>query len=220
MVTKHITGVVVSYDDAGLLQSSISSVREFYPGLRIILIDGSPGESECRKYIAEIDDPNIDKILLSYNISHGAGLHVGISLSPTDLILCFDTDIVLKRESAIEDMLALMDTETLSIGKVYEFQPADWQVKLKRDGKFKYVYPHFHLVNRNIYRRFLPYVHSGSPGNLHFLDVFNQRQEWRIKPFPVDDYVIHNQGGTSTKHPAEHVKNWIVQTNYFPVANG
>jgi len=134
--------------------------------------------------------------------------------------LCFDTDIILEKAGVIEDMFALADDETLSIGKIYEFHPRDWQVRIDREGKFKYVYPYFHLVNRNIYRRFLPYVHSGSPGNLHFLDVFNQKQEWRIKTFPLDDYVKHNQGGTSTKHPAEHRRNWLVQTNYFPVANG
>jgi len=214
-----LTAIVVSFDDEQLLRKSLSSVREFYPELKIILIDGSPEYSECRAFIHKIEDKKVDKCLLNYNISHGAGLHVGIMLSPTDKVLCFDTDIVIKKPP-VEDMLKLMDEETLMVGRVYEQPPTNWQVKLKREGNFKYVYPHFHIVNRPIYRKFLPYVHSGSPGNLHFLDVFNQGQEHRIKHFPIDDYVIHNQMGTSRKHPKEHKEGWLIQTNYFPANYG
>jgi hypothetical protein len=77
------------------------------------------------------------------------------------------------------------------------------------------MYPHFHIVNREVYKAFEPYVHSAGPGQLTFIDLFIHGQEHRLKNFPVDDYVTHLGRGTSKKETPLHKEEWVLQDVYY-----
>ena len=205
------TGVVVSYDKKELLERSYNSVKKFYPDLDIIIVDGSPKESECRKFIDNLD---AQKVFVDFNISHGRGLHLGITISPTDLVLCFDNDIeVLK--PPIEEMLKLMDKKTWGVGGLVELPQATWGIDVGKWGDITYMHPNFHIINRHVYRKYLPYVHSAGPGQVTFLDIASKRDQGVLKDFPVHEYVKHYQGATSKDSKPSHLNNWVLQTEFF-----
>jgi len=211
---QPLTGVVVSYDNKFLLERSYNSVKKFYPDLDIIIVDGSPPESECRKFIDNLD---AQKVFVDFNISHGRGLHLGITISPTDLVLCFDNDIeVLK--PPIEEMLKLMDDKTWGVGGLVEIPASVWGVSLGEtmvDPEMTYMHPYFHIVNRYVYRKYLPYVHSAAPGQITFLDISSKFEEEVLKDFPIQEYVKHYQGSTSKDSKPSHLNNWVLQTDFF-----
>jgi glycosyltransferase involved in cell wall biosynthesis len=218
---NKITGVVVSYNRMDLLERSYNSVKKFYPDLDIIIVDGSPLESECRKFIDNLD---AQKVFVDFNISHGRGLHLGITISRTNLVLCFDNDIeVLK--PPIEEMLKLMDNKTWGVGQIVELPQSTWNVELKTKKvdpediyspkDVQYMHPFFHIVNRHVYRQYLPYVHSAAPGQVTFLDIASKNDEKILKDFPLHEYVIHHQGSTSKDSKPSHLNNWVLQSEFF-----
>ena len=207
---QPITGVVVSYDNKFLLERSYNSVKKFYPDLEIIIVDGSPKESECRKFIDNLD---AQKVFVDFNISHGRGLHLGITISPTNLVLCFDNDIeVLK--PPIEEMLKLMDDKAWGVGRLIDLPQATWGIDIRK-GDVEYMHPNFHIINRHVYRKYLPYVHSAAPGQVTFLDIASKNDEDILKDFPVHEYVKHHQGATSKDSKPSHLNNWVLQTEFF-----
>lgn len=203
--------MVVSYDDRFLLEQSLSSIRKYY-NFEIIIVDGSP-DGECRKFVNGLKG-NYRKELFDYNISHGRGLHHGITISPTDYVLCFDTDIAMFNP-CIEKMLELMDSETWGVGKTIPYEQSIYNIELERKGNLTYMYPHFHIVNKPVYQKYLPYVHSAAPGQIVFIDLFIKGKEGLLKNFPVDDYVIHWGRGTSGKPTPNHKDGWVLQDVYF-----
>jgi glycosyltransferase involved in cell wall biosynthesis len=218
-----LTGVVVSYKNKDLLERSYNSVKKFYPDLEIIIVDSSPEGSECRKFIDNLD---AQKVLVDFNISHGRGLHLGITISPTNYVLCFDNDIeVLK--PPIEEMLKLIDKETWGVGRLVDLPQENWRVvvtqkevnldDLSRPPDITYMHPFFHIVNRHVYRKYLPYLHSAAPGQVTFLDIASKNDKRILKDFPVHEYVKHYQGSTSKKSEPSHLNNWVLQTEFFPL---
>jgi glycosyltransferase involved in cell wall biosynthesis len=212
-VDNSLTGLVVSYDERSLLEQSLSSIRRYYPDLLIIIVDGSPDNSECRKFVNGLGR-NYIKELFDYNISHGNGLHHGIMISPDDYVLCFDSDIIMNRP-CIEQMLELMDEETWGIGKTIPYSQNTYNIELERKGDLTYMYPYFHIINRKVYLQYEPYVHSAGPGQLVFIDLFIKGKESLLKHFPVDEYVTHKGGGTSNRKTPRHREDWILQDVYY-----
>jgi len=209
-----VTGLVVSYNEKALLERCLSSIRKFYPDMLIIIEDGSPANSECRKYIEGLEG-NYSKHLHNWNIGHGRGLHHGIQLSPTNHILCFETDITMEKP-CIEEMMALMDKDTWGVGLCIPYPQSLYQIELDRKGDLTYMRPQFHIINRDVYNQFEPYVHAAAPGQIVFIDLFIKEQEWRLKHFPTDDYTTHHKGGTSyRKDKAGHDTNWLLQDVYY-----
>ena len=49
--------------------------------------------------------------------------------------------------------------------------------------------------------------------------MFIKEQEWRLKHFPIDDYVTHKQGGTSkgskNNRKTGHMDNWVIPSEYY-----
>jgi len=205
----QISGVVVSYQGWELLDRALESVRKFYPDLEILVIDGSP-DGETREYVKGLDNT----LLVDFNISHGRGLHLGVTIAPSDYVLCFDSDIEIIKPP-LEDMMKLMDRETFGVGKTIELPCSNWYVDIGK--KVTYLYPHFHIINRYVYRKFLPYVHSAAPGQITFIDIARQNKENVLKYFDVDSHVIHHQGSTSQpfKDLQSHRKNWVLQNEFF-----
>jgi hypothetical protein len=216
---NNLTGLVVSYNQDCVI-TAIESIRRFYPELPLIIVDGST-EKKVREFFDNLD--NCQTVYVDFNISHGRGLHLGITISPTEYVLCFDTDIEMI-EPCVEKMLELFKLDTLMVGKTVKLAQKSHGVDLHDGSDFTYIYPHFHIINRYNYRKYYPYIHSGAPGQILLPQIKELGLERVLKPFPVDDNVKHNQGGTSQLVDPQlnngntlrsHAENWIIQTEFF-----
>ena len=219
---KDLTGVVVSYNNRDALMKSIDSVRNFYPDLHIIVVEVSDKKNvTSRAYIDTLE--NVTKLYFDYNISHGRGLHIGITSALTKYVLCFDNDIKVEWP-CVEKMLGLFEKDTLMVGKTVKLPQSSYAIKLSNKKDITYVYPHFHIVNQYEYRKYYPYVHSAAPGQILFPQLTDTNMEHALKHFDdLDNCVTHYQGTTSNgygdnqlpRSPEDHMNNWVLQTEFF-----
>ena len=193
----NITGVVVNYNTPDMLKEAIDSIRRFYD-FDIIVIDGSEIPVQTDETVYHF----------RYNIGHGKGMNIGITLADTDKVLLFDTDIVLKKP-CIEEMLKMFDEDTYGVGEV---NIADkWGY-----GDVPCLHPYFQIISKKWYYKFLPYIHSGAPAILASIDLYKRGESWRLKNFPVKDYVEHYHCGTiQNVDTTIHYKNQVLAKDYF-----
>ena len=201
---QALTAVVVNYNTPNLLKKAICSIRQYYD-FEIIVIDGSeiPVQTDEKVYY------------FGENIGHGKGLNIGITLADTDKILLFDTDIVLKKP-CIKEMLEMFDEDTYGVGEVNKVKSKHWGLE---DGRLiPCLHPYFQIISKKQYLRFMPYVHSGAPTILTSMDLYTRGESWRLKNFPVKNYVEHNWCGTRAlieEVSDEHYKTQIKVQDYF-----
>lgn len=207
-----ITGITVSYNTQHLLQIAFNSVRKFHQDMPIILIDGSDSENECYKYARTLD---CELYQTDYNIGHGKGMDLALSLCKTPYALIFDSDIEMLK-SPVNAMLKLMESDTFGIGWCNEIASDGFDYGCKPQHKLekpiKYLHPYFQLINVENYHKFEPYCHHGAPCYKTMIDIHNRGLSDKIiKVFPglghtggesinwkgsPKQYIKHDFGGT------------------------
>jgi glycosyltransferase involved in cell wall biosynthesis len=185
---QDITALVVSYKAKEALQTTYNSFRRFYPAMPLIIIEGSPKKHPCRDYAVSLDATVVE---CNYNIGHGRGMNVGICLADTRYVLIFDSDIEFIAP-CVEKMLELFDENVVTVGEQYEMG-----IKGIRSVNVPYVHPWFHIIDREMYFKYFPYVHSGAPTHIHNADIYLRGHAGdAYRNFPVAKYVRHFKGGT------------------------
>ena len=188
MVLNNLTAVTVHCNTLELLHKSVTSIGHFYPDLPIKVIENS-----------------------IVNKGHGPGMHEGIMTAESDFVLLFDTDIVMKKP-CLEKMMELFGKDTFGVGEVNLEDQEIYRIKFgSGTKKIPVLHPYFHIVQKKVYQKFLPYVQNGGPVFLTALDIFSQGLSDRIlKNFPVRDYVEHRWRGTRDINPPDMFKNSVV----------
>lgn len=216
-----MTGIVVTYNTAPLFRRAYNSIRKFHPKMELIIVDGSDPRDACFSYVRSLADYPYNIVYqLKYNIGHGKGLHFGLQKCNSDLALVFDSDIEML-QSPVEDMKKLMNSEVYGIGWLYE---------VGRDGfdfgtpgfnhkePIPYIHPYFMLLNVEQYFKYHRFVHHGAPCYKAMVDLYDNKQSWRLISFPgltghtsgegvnwkgkPSKYIRHDFGGTrmNNKH--------------------
>lgn len=202
-ISQYVTVVMVNYsgyseDNTNLLLACLKSVRHFYPNIRIIVVDGTPSECEFFNSVKDVVSKfnNVTFIPCGYNIGHGRGMNIGITLAETPYVLICDTDVTIDYKNSIEDMLALAKDNTLAIGQIIPVPKQSYGLSCGGDN-ILIVAPYFHIINKKEYVRYLPYIHNGGPTCLTMADVFSRGLEKEVLiDFPVRKYVAHPGGGS------------------------
>ena len=193
-INTLVTALTVSYKAKDALVLVYDSLRRFYPHLPFLVIDGSPDDHSCQSYVNNIaiEDPYTSCFTLGYNIGHGRGMNLGISVIRTKFALVFDSDIEIVKPGVIEKMLELFDDGIVSVGEQYLMG-----IKGIRGVDVPYIHPWFHILKRIEYFKYFPYVHSGAPTHIHNADIYlRDHSDKAYKHFPVYKFVKHFKGGT------------------------
>jgi len=211
----EITAVVVSYNTKELLQKSLKSVIDHYPGLRIIVVDGSDKNNPCYEYVKGLNEPNILTVQPGHNIGHGRGMAMGIAMAETDKVLIFDSDIEMKK-APIEKMLEMFEPDTFGVGEIVDVSQSTYGVKISDGSDVPCLHPYFHIISKKQYSQYLPYIHSGGPTALTAIDIYRRGLSKKVlKSFPVRDYIKHDWRGTRDLEP-EDFKKFVNISDYFP----
>ncbi len=88
---KDVTAITVAYNTPTLIRKAITSMRWHYPDIAIIIVDGSPKDSECHHVVDELAKifHGIKVVHANHNIGHGPGMDAAILLSKTKYVLLF-----------------------------------------------------------------------------------------------------------------------------------
>jgi hypothetical protein len=210
---EDITGVVINYNTPYLLERAINSIRDFYPDLNILVIDGSDVNNGSNGYPISITGTNYrEDILLGYNIGHGKGIDYALKQIKTKYALVFDTDIVMIKRCIFE-MKCLMHDDVFGVGLVHNIDKnggADYRElrygyeKLK-EPFCKSLHSYFFMVNVEIYKQYKPYFHHGCPELQTMIDI-NEKKNHRLVNFDLWDYIIHHWEGTRQLRPEAYQK--------------
>ena len=176
--------------------------------MKVIIVDGSPplsqGHFMCNHLATQ--GCNIVHIAVGKNIGHGHGLVKGIDIVQTDLILIFDSDIVVNKPGVLEGMIKVMNEkeEVYGCGPIVTTNSSG----LNATTGIKYLHPHFALLSRVEYRKYKPLINHGAPMILAMNDIYKSGKDILIN-FPVSDFIFHHGKVTRRLKPREfHPRNW------------
>lgn len=201
---ENVTGIIVSYNTKDLLKNCYESIRNFYPYLKIIIVDGSLPDNDCCDYVKSLAGRFTEIIRLSENIGHGKGINIGVANCLTEYFLLIDSDIIMNKRS-IEKMMHIF-TKSKNIYGVGQIVPVDKNGS-NMDGGIEYLHPHFCIIKKSLYEKFSLAVHHGAPLLKSMLDLSKQKKIGLIH-FPVENYITHLGRGTRKLNPPEFLKNW------------
>jgi len=195
-----VTGIVVCHNTKNLIRQAYNSVREFYPHMPIIIVDGSDRNSPCAMYVSDLVVENTTIIHPGRNIGHGRGMHLGITHVKTKYALIFDSDTRLLAD-CIPAMLEKMEEDTFGVGSVIYVNVGGNATK-PRPGKLAipYLHPFFHLINIQNYRKYKPYIHHGAPCLSTMYDIYEKGLSNRVLiNLPGITGIVYHEGRGTRK---------------------
>lgn len=203
---KNVDIIIVSYNDAELLRRVYLSIRRFYPGIHIIIVDGSPEGSPCyNEAFTLMNDAKCTVLLTRTNIGHGKGLNHGIKYCKGEYFITMDSDAEIIRDGIIEVLSKKLLNGQYGIGQVVKVNEYGSNVK---EGGMDYLHPHFALINLEQYYMYPAFVHHGAP----FISVAKalKGKLGMFKNFEdLSLYVKHDGRGTREQNPKEfHPSTW------------
>ena len=213
----------MSHNTADLLRNAYESVRKFHPDMPIIIIDGSDRSDPCYDYVVSLASEITTVGICGYNIGHGRGMDVGISMCKTRFALIFDSDIVMLK-SPVKQMLDMMEDDTYGVGYLEKsaYDGYEYGAKPKHKGQphMYMLHPFFHLLQVSEYYKFHPYVHHGAPCYKAALDIHKKGLTDKIiKRFPGLGHT-HGRGFVWSAVPGEWIKHDTAGTRKDRVRRG
>lgn len=200
-----MTGIVVTYCTERLFKIMYESFRTFYPEMPLVIIDGSPENDPCYKYVNSLKNKINIIYQLEKNIGHGPGLHYAIQRIEDEQLLIMDSDIEILSDP-LPEMLKLFNEDAYAIGEIDTVGANGLRSNPIRNIPF--VQPYFMLMNRLQYLKYYRFVHHGTPSYKAMVQLHQQGLSGKmLRSFPVADYVHHHWGGTR----AVNKKNMLVE---------
>lgn len=223
-IEELITGVTVSYNTKELLEKAISSIRKFYPKMKLIIVDGSNRSNPCYTYIQELANENTRVFHTDENIGHGRGLCIGINYINTPYFLTFDSDIEMMK-SPLQEMLDMIEEDTYGVGYIEptDFGGHEWGSRKNKmnEGPMKYLHPYFCLIQKKEYDKLPPFIHHGAPAVNTMLAIHRKGNADKVlKEFKglghtassgwtwiseMREYILHNARGTRDTNLKSHL---------------
>jgi glycosyltransferase involved in cell wall biosynthesis len=100
LVKTHLTVLIKTFERPTVLKRLVTSVKERYPYLRIIVVDDS--NSPC-----QIN--GVETIIMPYDSGVSAGRNQGLFHVKTKYILILDDDFVFYRHTNLESVISIME---------------------------------------------------------------------------------------------------------------
>lgn len=102
-IANNLTAIVKTFERPALLARLVSSIRRFYPELRIIVVDDSREPSPLS---------DVETLILPFNSGVCAGRNAGLKLVKTPFTLVLDDDYVFYRKTRLAQGLKLINEES------------------------------------------------------------------------------------------------------------
>lgn len=225
---KHqVTVVIVNFKTKGLLKTAYRTFRQFYPNIRVILVDNH-SEDASTEYVKEVGGrPNNTAILMDHNVGHGPAMNKAIRQVDTPYVFTLDTDTETLKGGFLEAMIARMkaDDKLYAVGwkrwvDKLSGVPKEWHLETPPSNRFvAYIHPSAALYRVAMYHTLTPFFHHGAP----CLDNMKEaaRRKLKVESFPIRDYVKHLRAGTRRMYdgrwdPTERTpkKPWKARADY------
>ena len=199
----QVTAITTVYRTPDLIKDCYESFRRFYPHMTFIIVDNSVDDS-CTPQFREWMKTDHHSIIVhnTENEGHGDGMHQAIGLANSPYLFIMDSDVVIKKQGLIEDMMERMTNEIYGIGWILNLDRGGRNVPSNFRGEIvKYLYPAFMLLNRGLYYKFHKFTRFGLPPLRAMQEIHDQGLSHKLLiDFPIRDYLIHKSGATRGRY--------------------
>jgi glycosyltransferase involved in cell wall biosynthesis len=200
-IVQLVTAVIINYQTADLTERAVSTLRAFYPHLRLLLIDNGSRDSSFRvlQHYQERSPAHTQLLKNERNIFHGPAMHQALQTVGTKYAFFLDSDCEITTGGFIEQMvdIAERDSQSYAVGKLVYMNKRGFDV-LRYRGAFPYIRPICMLIRKSVYFILSPFSHHGTPCLANMQDAV--KRGYRLVDFPVFDYVVHKGRGTASRY--------------------
>lgn len=116
-VNEQVTAIIKTYERPDHLRKLITSIRQYYPDLPVVIVDDS------REKLGHDFDDNVLYIHTEHDVGLSKGRNLGVKNVYTPYTLLLDDDYLFTQETRIEDMVQIIEEQNMDIvsGDVYDF---------------------------------------------------------------------------------------------------
>lgn len=193
-----ITAVIINHRTPELTRRSVHSLRTFYSGLPLLLIDNGsdPATVTLLEALRNASPACTQLHKNDRNIFHGPAMDQAIKMAGTPLIFMLDSDCNIVKPGLLEGMHDALgdDPATYAVGHKIGMNSLGFDVPLT-GGAIPYIRPYCMLLRREAYLSLPPFVHHGAPC-LQNMKSATERG-FHLCDFPVLNYVVHEGRGTA-----------------------
>lgn len=194
-----ITTVIINFQTPDLLKVAVSSFKEVYPDIKLLIIDnGSKDEGRSKTMINQLEAEltNTEAIYFEKNIYHGPAMNKVIEKFVDSRFTFFlDSDTETKKPGFLEKMIEILSEseEVYGVGEIVRSNKRGYKAE---DGEKVLLTPYM-MINTTMYRSLRPFIHHGQPTLQNFADA--RSKGFELKEFPISDYIDHLWRGTASK---------------------
>ena len=193
-----VTFVIVSFKMEHLVAKCLESIATHYNRVAVILVDnGSCNEAEKFAVLAAEEHDSVLSIILSQNIGHGNGMHIGISIATTPYVFTLDTDATIIDGGFLEMMLEEFecDPDLFAVGwsRFTNAQGVAYRDQTVERG-YENIHPYAMMIDRKKYFTLVPFRHAGAPATKTMISAVESG--YSLLDFPIGEYVNHSECGT------------------------
>lgn len=189
--------VIINYQTPDLLRQAVTSFRSFYPEERLELVDnGSADESpSVVRELARLHPATTGVTLHPQNLYHGPAMHRAIADASADHVFVLDSDTITRAGGFLERMSSMLE-QSADVYAVGQRAVVDRRGFAADGGVPVPVSAHM-MIRRRMYMQLPPFEHHGLPVLKNCLAA--AEKDWRIAPFPIEDFVEHLGRGTAER---------------------
>jgi len=194
-ISSFVTCIIVNFKTYSLVQIALTTFREFYPNVKVILVDNG-SHDKSTKYIERAHRlRNVSSVLHGENIGHGPAMHDAIMLCKTDYVFTLDSDCIVQHGGFLERMIEMLQSnDTYSVGWLRHVDPINGVSTVESGKSLRYIHPSAAVYDRKKYLVLPPFSHSGAPCTLNMFMA--RKAGYTVSDFPIRDYIEHLVAGT------------------------
>lgn len=198
-----VTTVIINYRTADLFEQAIASFRQFYPKIRLLLIDNGSGDGKSDLVMNKWRSRQPDQTELLFNtrnLHHGPAIDQAARHAVTPFLLFLDSDCGVFNGGFVELMLEQAQASSLhyAVGRRIWMDHRGFDLPAETPGAIPYIRPICLFMRRETYLALPGAERHGAP----LLE--NMREAVRrgcvLVDFPVEQYVSHVGRGTASRH--------------------
>jgi hypothetical protein len=205
MLNDNVTAIIKAFERPNAVINLYNSIREFYPKLKIIIVDDSKKSMDT-----SIFDENVEYIHTDFDIGLSAGRNLALSKVKTRYFLLLDDDFVFTENTKLEKMYKILQDTDFQIvgggvwdfgykkrcfkGKIFIFKNVFYLFNNlssnKINGLYKYDYVlNFFMADTELVKRY-PWDESLKLGEHE--DFFYNLKKYNVNITDLSDKVIVN----------------------------
>ncbi|MGC8595520.1 MAG: glycosyltransferase family 2 protein [Candidatus Kryptoniota bacterium] len=188
--------VVVNYRTPDLLQRAVSSFRNFYPDIDLVIIDN--GSDDASVHVANKlqsdSQGKLKSLFLKRNFYHGPAMDIAIRTIEKEIFFFLDTDTETIRGGFLEKMLfILQDDYVYAVGKKDRVNKRGFS----SEHGIAIVISAYMMLKKSKYVQLPPFRHHGMPTLENFAAASSKG--FGVVDFPIDQYIRHFGRGTASR---------------------